>query len=161
MNGENDHLYDTEHLDLCPVCDRPERECVCPPEDDKPDLGRDDDSAGFGTGFEQTPEQKADQEHVDRLFAAGGVSAYSAVTGPIDSNLNIVTVNPDQLTKVGDDTYVTEASDLGWKPGFWPWKLDLGRGIGNGMLFHQSFADSGSTLYRQTDGHVVVEVFND
>lgn len=110
---------------------------------------------------EQTPEQKAEQEQIDRLFAAGGVSAYSAVTGPIDKPHDIVTVSPDRLTKIGATAYVTEASDLGWKPGFWPEKLDLGRDIGNGMLFAQSFADSGSTLYRQQDGYHLVEVFND
>jgi hypothetical protein len=30
MNGENDHLFDESHLDLCPVCDK--NPCDCKPE---------------------------------------------------------------------------------------------------------------------------------
>jgi hypothetical protein len=74
---------------------------------------------------------------------------------------NTFWIQVDQLTKVGDDEYVTEASDLGWKPGYWPTNLQLPPAIGNGKPFTQSYADSGSVLYRQTDGHVLVEIFND
>jgi hypothetical protein len=140
-NGSLDYLADD--WDSCPVCDHRERECVCPPETDEP-----------------TAEQKAEQESVDRLFAAGGVSAYSAVTGPIDKPHDIVTINPDQLISDRAE-YSQEASTLGWPPGFWPEKLDLGRSVGNGMLFHQTIADSGSTLYRQQFGVLSVRIFND
>lgn len=33
-NGELDYLQDD--WDFCPVCDRRERECICPPDDDQP-----------------------------------------------------------------------------------------------------------------------------
>jgi hypothetical protein len=49
--GANDHLFDDG--DSCPVCDK--FDCDCPPEDDKPDLGHDDNAAGYGTGFETKP----------------------------------------------------------------------------------------------------------
>jgi len=106
-NGENDHLFDETHLDLCPECG--ENPCKCKPE---------------------TEQQQ-------------------------------IIVQIAQLTAISKDTFVTEASTLQWKPGFWPSEFVVKPFMGNGRAFFQTYADSGSTLYRQQYGDIVIEVFND
>jgi hypothetical protein len=65
-------------------------------------------------------------------------------------------VNPAQLEKISEDCFVTEASSLGWQPGFWPRIFEM-----NGVLFVRQTGDAGSFLYEQSGGGILVEVFND
>jgi hypothetical protein len=65
-------------------------------------------------------------------------------------------IDSTRLTKISPKTFVTEASDLGWPPGHWPRMFEM-----DGLLFVRQTGDSGSFLYEQSGGGIMVEVFND
>lgn len=67
-----------------------------------------------------------------------------------------IKVNPAQLEKLADNCYVTEASAIGWKPGFWPLRFEM-----EGRIYVRQSGDAGSFLYQQSGGNTLVEVFND
>lgn len=57
--------------------------------------------------------------------------------------------------------YITEASDLGWKPGFVPKGFTVDRKIGNGMGFTLVRLGAELFLYQQVFGVVTIKVLND
>jgi hypothetical protein len=85
-----------------------------------------------------------------------------AASGPTEKAIRAreqrgaVKVNPAQLEKISEGCFVTEASSLGWQPGFWPRIFEM-----NGVLFVRQTGDAGSFLYEQSGGGIMVEVFND
>jgi len=74
-----------------------------------------------------------------------------------ETNQNQTKINPAQLEKLTETTFVTEASSLGWRPGFWPRIIQM-----NGVLFVRSYGDEGSCVYEQSgSGKIMIEIFND
>jgi hypothetical protein len=67
-----------------------------------------------------------------------------------------VKIDSAQLEVIVADVFVTEASSLGWAPGFWPRRFEM-----DGRIFVRQTGDSGSFLYQQSGGNVLIEVFND
>lgn len=63
------------------------------------------------------------------------------------------------VTETKLHSFSADASDLGWRPGFWPTKVETT--IGNGLPFLLWSATEDVRIYRQANGIIVLRVFND
>ena len=64
-----------------------------------------------------------------------------------------------QVTETETHQFATEASTLGWKPGYWPKSIETD--MGNKMPFNLVNFDGEVARYVQTCGCITLSVFND
>lgn len=70
-------------------------------------------------------------------------------------------VNKDALREVEIHTFDAEASEIGWRPGYFPRMFAVKPEIGNGLEFVMRATDSGAATYEQVAGCVRIVVWND
>lgn len=63
------------------------------------------------------------------------------------------------VTETEPHAFVAEASSLGWAPGEWPNRVETN--MGNGLPFLLWSATETYRLYRQSNGIIVLRVYND
>jgi hypothetical protein len=77
----------------------------------------------------------------------------------------MTTLSHDQITEVEPHFFVTEASDLGLRPGEWPVKIQTEVGNGQSLVRASKKVDAEGDLlwvtYVQTLGCVRVRIYND
>jgi hypothetical protein len=68
-------------------------------------------------------------------------------------------LQPNQVTEFEPHKFCTEASSLGWKPGYWPSTIETD--IGNGRPFLCVSVEDEAVHYKQEYGCCLLHVFND
>jgi hypothetical protein len=69
------------------------------------------------------------------------------------------TIYSRDVTEVKPHWFVAEASQLGWRPGYWPELVETT--MGNGSPFLRRAPSQGGWIYHQANGGLVVHVLND
>ena len=72
-----------------------------------------------------------------------------------------VVISKNRVTQVTAclTNFATEASDLGWPPGYWQDEMTTDLGNGQPLVFHQRDEDGG-VIYKQRGSAVMVWVLN-
>lgn len=70
-----------------------------------------------------------------------------------------MTITADNVHEYQLHTFSAEASELGWAPGHWPLSIDTD--LGNGCPFLLIGRDEYVARYRQSNGCITLDVFND
>jgi hypothetical protein len=71
------------------------------------------------------------------------------------------TIKRSQIEEVEVHRFVTEASALRWKPGYFPVSFRVEESFGNGQPMLRQSLDEDRALYLQGNGCVVIVVYND
>jgi hypothetical protein len=72
------------------------------------------------------------------------------------------TIRYDQAYESQTHQFVTEASTLGWKPGYWPERIETAMGNGLPFLRGEQFRPGLSAVtYYQANGCITLTVYND
>jgi len=69
-------------------------------------------------------------------------------------------ITAQNCTESAPHRFITEASELGWKPGHWPERATTSMGNGLDFILTARKAD-GTRIYRQASGCISLTVLND
>jgi hypothetical protein len=79
-----------------------------------------------------------------------------------DEVIRTTMIERDGLIEIESHRFVTEASTLGWRPGFFPQVIAVkGNEVGNGLAFAIEYRDESCSVYAQHNGVAKITVFND
>ena len=67
----------------------------------------------------------------------------------------------EQVTEVKAHHFAAEASELGWKPGYVPCKVETNIGNGLPLMLEELDYEKGYFTYNQVAGCITLRVYND